>query len=70
MEFSTSCFYGKKITKQVWLRSAIELALKQKGNVDIVMSGPPQGGNGSDIEDMDEDILRTMKKCPRKSPET
>ena len=60
MEFSTSCFYGKKITKHVRLRSAIDLALNQKGNVDIVMSGPPQGGDGSDIEDVDEDIAEIL----------
>ena len=33
----------------------MELAFKQKGNVDIVIRGTPQGGDESDIEDMDED---------------
>ena len=56
MELTTSCFYGKKITKHVRLDSAVEYALQQKEEVDIVMTGPPHGGDESDNEDVDEDL--------------
>ena len=39
------------------MRDAIDHALEQDDDVDIIMTGPPPGGDGSDLEDVDDDQI-------------
>lgn len=57
-------FYGPKIRSQRFLRDAIDFAETREGDVDIVITGPPGGGDDSDIEQLDDDTLVDVEGMP------
>lgn len=50
-------FYGTSISSHRFLRDAAEFAEDTEGATDIAITGPPPGGDGSDIEQLDDDNL-------------
>ena len=56
-------FYGQKISSHRFLRDAIEVA-EIIGDVDIVITGPPAGGDGSDVYQLDDDNLEDSTMMP------
>ena len=53
----TKLFYGR-VTHQWYLSEAIdEVVTNSTAGADIVITGPPDGGDGSDLECCDEDEL-------------
>ena len=60
----TGAFYGPKVCSQRFLRDAVDIAQGIEGDVDIVITGPPEGGDGSDIELLDDDNLQEDGTMP------
>lgn len=58
-------FYGQKISSHRFLRDAIEVAETLDGDIDIVITGPPAGGDGSDVEQMDDDNMEDSSIMPQ-----
>lgn len=53
----TGRFYGQKVTSYRFLRDAIDAVENIKGDADIVITGPSAGGEGSDVEQLDDENL-------------
>ena len=60
----TGPFYGPKICSKRFLRDAIDAVQGIEGDADIVITGPPEGGEGSDIEQLDDDNLQDSGTMP------
>ena len=54
MSFTVNIFYGPKIKPHTRLAEAIA-DLPDNGKCDIVVVGPPAGGDGSNLEDVSDD---------------
>ena len=48
-------FYGRNIISQRFWGDAIKLIEDLEGDVDIAIIGPSGGGDGSDVEQLDDD---------------
>lgn len=60
----TGAFYGQKVTFYRLLRDAIDFAENVRGDADIVITGPSAGGEGSDVEQLDDDNLECNAMIP------
>lgn len=60
----TGRFYGQKVTSYRFLRDAIDAVENIKGDADIVITGPPAGGEGSDVEQLDDENLEDKVLMP------
>ncbi|XP_068212129.1 piggyBac transposable element-derived protein 3-like [Palaemon carinicauda] len=54
----TGVFLGPKVCSQRFLRDAIDIAQGIDGDVNVVITGLPEGGDGSDMELLDDDNLQ------------
>ncbi|KAK4328538.1 hypothetical protein Pmani_001015 [Petrolisthes manimaculis] len=57
-------FYGRKIVTQRFLIDAID-PIEDIEDVDIAIIGPPAGGDGSDVEQLDDDNLDDAREMPQ-----
>lgn len=64
MQHTPSSFYGPRVIQHRFLRDAVDAATEAEGDVDIVLTGPPPGGDGSDVEDVEEDALEEAEDLP------
>lgn len=58
-------FYGHKIISQKFLRNAVELIEDIEGDFDIAITDPPAGGDGSDLEHLDDNNLDDEVEMPQ-----
>lgn len=59
-------FYGQRIASHRFLRDAVHFSEDLEGD-DIANTGPPAGGDGSDIEQQDDDNLQDEKTTPEET---